>query len=111
MLPALKHQHEGHLKAVVVSNMSASISSFIVCAQKWKKTLPPDLLAACEKIEEDEDWKNPQYEKIIMEELYPSKCSQIHILCYCAFVTIGQTTCQAKAAAESIPLSVPCSLQ
>lgn len=111
MFPALKHQHEGHLKAVVVSNMSASISSFIACAQKWKKTLPPDLLAACEKIEKDKDWENPQYEKIIMEELYPSKCSQISILCFCALVTIGCPICYAKASTESIPLSTLCALQ
>ena len=68
---ALKHQHDGHLRAIVVSNMSASIKSFLVCADKWKRTLSPELLAACEKIEAEEDWKNPQYDKIMMEELYP----------------------------------------
>lgn len=70
---ALTHQHEGHLKAMVVSNMSASVESFLACANKWKKTLSPDLLAACVKIEAEEDWENPLYEKIMMEELYPSK--------------------------------------
>lgn len=73
ILLALKHQHEGHLKAIVVSNMTASIESFLACAGKWKKTLSPDLLAACDKIEAEGDWENPQYEKIMMEELYPSK--------------------------------------
>lgn len=63
---ALKHQHEGHLKAIVVSNMSASIESFLVCSAKWKKTLPPDLLEQCEKIEKKGDWENPLYEKIMM---------------------------------------------
>ena len=74
---ALKHQHEGHLRAVVVSNMSASVESFLKCADKWKKTLSPELLAACEKIEAEEDWENPQYEKIMMEELYPKMCCRI----------------------------------
>jgi len=73
VLLALKHQHQGQLKAIVVSNMAASIESFLACAGKWKKTLPPDLLAACEKIEAEGDWENPLYEKIMMEELYPSK--------------------------------------
>lgn len=74
---ALKHQHEGHLRAVVVSNMSASIESFLVCSDKWKRTLSPELLAACEKIEAEEDWENPLYEKIMMEELYPKMCCRI----------------------------------
>ena len=57
--------------------MSASVESFLKCADKWKKTLPPDLLAACDKIESEEDWENPQYEKIMMEELYPKMCCRI----------------------------------
>ena len=52
---ALKHQHEAHLRAIVVSNMAASIESFLVCSAKWKRTLGPELLAACEKIEAEED--------------------------------------------------------
>ena len=68
---ALKHQHDGHLRAIVVSNMSASVESFLLCADKWKRTLSPEHLAAVEKIEAEEDWKNPLYEKIMMEELYP----------------------------------------
>ena len=63
---ALKHQHEGHLKAMIVSNMVASIESFLVCSMKWKKTLPPDLFEQVEKIEREKDWSNPAYEKIMM---------------------------------------------
>ena len=74
---ALKYQTDGHLRAIVVSNMSASVESFLNCANKWKKTLSPELLAACEKIEADEDWENPQYEKIMMEELYPKMICRI----------------------------------
>ena len=74
---ALKYQHEGHLKAIVVSNMVASIESFLVCSGKWKRTLPPDRLALCEKIESEEDWENPEYEKIMMEELYPKMICRI----------------------------------
>lgn len=74
---ALKHQNDGHLKAIVVSNMVASIDSFLACSAKWKKTLPPDRLAMCEKIEGEEDWENPEYEKIMMEELYPKMICRI----------------------------------
>ncbi len=63
---ALKHQHEGHLKALVVSNMAASVESFLVCSKKWKKTLPPDLFEQVEKIEREGDWGNPAYERIMM---------------------------------------------
>lgn len=68
---ALKHQQDGHLKAVVISNMVASIDSFLVCAGKWKKTLSPETLKVVEKIEAEEDWENPEYERVMMEELYP----------------------------------------
>ena len=74
---ALKHQKDGHLRAIIVSNMAASVESFLACADKWKKTLPPERLAICEKIEAEQDWDNPEYDKIMMEELYPKMACRI----------------------------------
>ena len=74
---ALKHQYDGHLKGIVISNMVASIDSYLACAQKWKKTLPEDLLKAVERIEAEGDWENPEYDRIIMERLYPQMICRI----------------------------------
>ncbi|MCJ1453062.1 hypothetical protein MMC28_003407 [Mycoblastus sanguinarius] len=76
---ALKHQHEGRLRAIVVSNMVASIESFLRHAGKWKRTLPPDLLASVDKIEAEGDWENPEYERIMMEELYPKMACRLPV--------------------------------
>lgn len=74
---ALKHRHQGQLKAIIISNMVASIDSFLACAAKWKKTLSPELQKAVEQMESDEDWQNPEYERIMMEELYPKMLCRI----------------------------------
>ncbi|KAG8528713.1 uncharacterized protein KY384_006400 [Bacidia gigantensis] len=69
---ALKHQNDGHLKAIVVSNMVASIESFLRRVNEWKDTLPPDLLQKVNQIEAAGDWENPEYERIMMDEIYPT---------------------------------------
>ncbi len=73
----LKHQSDGHLKGIVISNMTASIESFLKSAAKWKATLSPELRQSVDKIEADEDWENPEYERIMMEELYPKMMCRI----------------------------------
>lgn len=67
---ALKYQHDRHLKAIIISNMVAGIESFLVTANKWKRTLPDDLFKKVDEIESKGDWENPEYERIMMEELY-----------------------------------------
>ena len=74
---ALKHQRDGHLRGIVISNMVASIDSFLACARKWKQTLPPKVLEEVEKIESEEDWDNPRYMEIMMEMLYPKMLCRI----------------------------------
>ena len=74
---ALKHQESGHLRGLVISNMVASIDSFVACATKWKRTLSDDHLKAVEKIESEGDWENPEYDRIMMEVLYPKMLCRI----------------------------------
>lgn len=68
---ALKHQKDGHLKGIVISNMVASIDSFLKTAAIWKDTLSQESRKSVDKIEADRDWENPEYERIMMQELYP----------------------------------------
>ena len=74
---ALKHQNDGHLKGIVISNMVASVESFLETAAKWKDTLGPESRKICDKIEAEGDWENPEYERIMMEELYPKMICRI----------------------------------
>jgi len=74
---ALKHQQDGHLRGIVISNMVASIESFLKTAKIWKDTLSPASRKAVETIEQAEDWENPEYERIMMEELYPKMICRI----------------------------------
>ena len=77
---ALKHQHEGHLRGIVISNMSASIDSFLTYAQKWKNILTDDMREEVDKIEAEGDWENPRYMEIMMEDLYPKMVCRIQPL-------------------------------
>ena len=74
---ALKYQHQGHLRGIVVSNMSASIDSFLAYAQRWKRTLPEDVQKEVDKIEAEGDWENPRYMDIMMKDLYPKMACRI----------------------------------
>lgn len=74
---ALKYQKDGHLKGIVISNMVASIDSFLKTAATWKDTLSPELRKSVDKVEADGDWDNPEYERIMMEELYPKMICRI----------------------------------
>ena len=73
----LKHQKDGHLKGIVISNMVASIDSFLKTAAVWKDTLGPESRKTVDQIETEGDWENPEYERIMMEELYPKMICRI----------------------------------
>ena len=73
----LKHQKDGHLKGIVISNMVASIDSFLKTAAVWKDTLGPASRKTVDQIETEGDWENPEYERIMMEELYPKMICRI----------------------------------
>ena len=73
----LKHQADGHLKGIVISNMVASIDSFLATAAKWKDTLTPASRKTVDAIEAAGDYDNPDYERIMMEELYPQMMCRI----------------------------------
>ena len=66
---ALKYQQ--HLRGLVISNMTASIDSYLARLDYLKGLLTPELRASLEQLEAAEDYDNPEYQRIMMEELYP----------------------------------------
>ena len=66
---ALKYQH--HLRALVISNMTAGIQSYLKRIGEVAKKLDPVTLATLRVFEATEDYDAPEYQRIMMEELYP----------------------------------------
>jgi proline iminopeptidase len=67
---ALNYQQ--HLRGLVISNMCAGTQSYL----KWTaalrvKLLTPATLARFNALEAAKDYENPDYERIVMEDLYP----------------------------------------
>jgi proline iminopeptidase len=65
---ALKYQQ--HLKGLVISSMTASIDSYMAYAVKLKAALPKEALAILDKYEATQDYDNPEYQKVMMEQMY-----------------------------------------
>lgn len=72
---ALNYQR--HLRGLVISNMTAGTQSYLKRTASIKRQLPPDLLARLTALEAKEDYDSPEYQKIMMEELYPRMLCRI----------------------------------
>lgn len=66
---ALKYQK--NLRGLVISNMAAGIKSYLAHVNRLKKDLPADVQVKLAALEAAEDYDNPEYSKIMMEEAYP----------------------------------------
>jgi len=70
-------QHQQHLRGLVISNMTAGVQSFLKRAAFLKRQLPPKTLARLTALEAKEDYDSPEYQKIMMEDLYPKMLCRI----------------------------------
>jgi len=72
---ALKYQQ--HLRGLVISNMAASAESFLKHSNTFKKLLSPDKAKKLAEVEEKGDYDSPEYNQIMMEDLYPAMLCRI----------------------------------
>jgi len=72
---ALNYQQ--HLRGLVISNMTAGTQSYLKRTAALKQLLSPEKLAQLTALEAKEDYDNPEYERIMMEELYPKMICRI----------------------------------
>ena len=72
---ALNYQQ--HLRGLVISNMTAGIQSYLKRTAALKLMLPPETLTRLNALEAKEDYDSPEYEKIMMEDLYPKMICRI----------------------------------
>ncbi|MRW84890.1 proline iminopeptidase-family hydrolase [Pseudoduganella sp. FT26W] len=63
--------HQQHLRGLVISNMTAGIQSLLKHLDGIKRQLPPATQAKLQALEAKEAYDSPEYEQIMMEELYP----------------------------------------
>jgi proline iminopeptidase len=69
--------YQQHLRGLVISNMTAGTQSYLKRTASLKLLLPPDKLARLTALEAKSDYDNPEYERIMMEDLYPKMICRI----------------------------------
>ena len=63
--------YQQHLRGLVISNMSAGVQSALKRSAAIKLQLPHDTLARLDALEAKQAYDSPEYQKIMMEDLYP----------------------------------------
>lgn len=69
--------HQQHLRGLVISNMTAGMQSLLRHLDKIKRQLPPAALARLLALEAQQACDAPEYQQIMMEELYPKVICRI----------------------------------
>lgn len=65
---ALKYQH--HLRGLIVSNMTASIPSYVSYVNSLRDELPKELVDTMKRYESAGDFEAPEYQEMLNEHLY-----------------------------------------
>jgi proline iminopeptidase len=65
---ALKYQR--HLKALIISNMTASISSYVKYVNELRRKFPLKIRKILEKYEAKEEYNAPEYQEVMFKNLY-----------------------------------------
>jgi proline iminopeptidase len=65
---ALKYQH--HLKALIISNMTSSISSYVRYVNELRQKFPREIVETWEKYEAAEQYHAPEYEESVLKNFY-----------------------------------------
>lgn len=72
----LKYQR--HLKGVIFSNITGSVESYISYLQTLRLQLPQSVQDRLSLYEAKEDFLNPEYEKILFDEVYSRYLCRLH---------------------------------
>jgi pimeloyl-ACP methyl ester carboxylesterase len=80
---ALNHQQ--HLRGLVISDMTAGTQSYLKRTASIKSQLPLGALARLTALEAKEDYDSLEYQKIMMEDLYPKMLCRIEPLARACF--------------------------
>lgn len=70
--------YQQHLRGLVISNMTAGTQSYLKRTAAIKLQLPPEKLSRLNALEAKQDYDSPEYEKVMMEDLYPKMICRTH---------------------------------
>lgn len=63
-------KHQKHVKAFVLSSMTASIQSYMAYAAKLRAELPANVLAILDKYEKKGEYQAPEYQETMLKQMY-----------------------------------------
>jgi len=63
-------RYQSHVKGLIISNMTASIPSYLTSISELRQQLPPDIIRTLEKYEATEDYTATEYEDLIFKRIY-----------------------------------------
>ena len=69
--------YQQHLRGLVISNMTAGIRAYLKHTAALKMQLTSDKLATLQTLEAKQDYDNPEYTNIMMNDLYPKMLCRI----------------------------------
>lgn len=72
---ALKYQR--HLKALILSNMTASIASYVKYINELRRKFSPEIIEILEKYEAKEEYDAPEYQEVLFNQLYSKHICRI----------------------------------
>jgi proline iminopeptidase len=72
---ALKYQI--HLKGLIISNMTASVPSYVTYINELRGRLPPESIRTLERYEAIGEYTAPEYEKVMFGEIYAKHLCRI----------------------------------
>lgn len=71
-------EYQRHLRGLVISNMTAGTQSYLRRTAALKsQLLSPEVLRRFSELEEAREYENPEYTRIMMEDLYPQMLCRI----------------------------------
>jgi proline iminopeptidase len=73
---ALKYQR--HLKGLIISNMTASIPSYVKYINELRRRFPPEIVKTLEKYEAKEEYNAPEYQELLFNQLYSKHVCRVN---------------------------------
>ena len=63
-------RYPSHLKSLVISDMTASVASYLDYINELRRKLPPDVIAVLEKYEAKGEFEAPEYQEVMLTQIY-----------------------------------------
>ncbi len=69
--------YQSHLKGLIISNMTASIASYVAYINKLRRQLSAESIGILERFEASGEYTAPEYEKVMFGEIYSTHLCRV----------------------------------